>query len=97
MSSYININKNNDISRKATRGLELLREGANVLTSARLTMATLLEGDGTDVSHFQKFVDIGAYPTTADAKASWDDLANLTEIGYDAIAKITDSCARHGI
>lgn len=98
MATFIQINKNsNDIARKEARGLELLREGAATVTQTRATLATLMSGDGTDEAHFQGAVDFGAYKTLADAKAAWDDLRELSDIGLSVTVKINESCARRGL
>lgn len=39
-------------------------------------MSHMIDGDGSDVAHFAEMVTLGIYETTADAKASYDELAS---------------------
>ena len=97
-TTFIQINKNNnDVARKEARGLELLREGASTVTQVRATIATMMTGDGSEEGHFQMAVDRLVYPSLADAKAAWDDLEELSDIGLAVIQKIHASCARRGL
>ena len=65
--------------------------------------AHMVDGDGTDVSHFAELVAQGIYPTTADAKASWDELQAVNaKLTTDAAvtfvqAALLQAPAKHGI
>ena len=63
----------------------------------------MVDGDGTDVSHFTELVTLGVYENTADAKASWDELqsvnAKLQTDGsvMSVNAAMLQVCEKHGI
>lgn len=75
------------------------QDGPNILEA----MAHMIDGDGTDVSHFTEMVTLGIYDNTADAKASYDELASvnakLTTDGSvtNVDAALKQVCAKHGI
>lgn len=75
------------------------QDGPNILGA----MAVMIDGDGSDVSHFAEMVTLGIYENTTDAKASYDELASvngkLTTDGSvtNVDAAIKQVCAKHGI
>lgn len=66
-------------------------------------MAQMVDGDGSDVSHFTEMVTLGIYENTADAKASYDELASAnskaaTNASVDNVqAAYLQVCSKHGI
>jgi hypothetical protein len=66
-------------------------------------MSHMVDGDGTDAAHFTELVTLGIFETTADAKASWDELqsANAKVTTDNSVtnvkAALLQVCAKHGI
>lgn len=66
-------------------------------------MSHMVDGDGTDVSHFTEMVTLGIYENTADAKASWDELQSVnakltTDSSVTNVqAALLQVCAKHGV
>lgn len=96
-TSFINMDDQTPLGRQHSRAMGLLREGMQVLSQSLATLTTQVDGDGTNVSHFNLSVSEGTYPNTADAKASWDELQSLNFIIQSASAAILQACAKHGV
>jgi len=75
------------------------QDGPNILQA----MAHMIDGDGTDAAHFTEMVTLGIYENTADAKASYDELASVnakltsddSQTNVDAALK--QVCDKHAI
>lgn len=66
-------------------------------------MALMLDGDGSQLAHYQTMVDIGIYPTTTDAKESYAELQSAnskcnTDASVDTVnTAFNQVCAKHGV
>lgn len=75
--THISFNDQLTHGRLLRRSLQQLEEGRTELNNTIATMSTMLDGDGTNVSHFLYFVSKYGFPSTAEAKAAWDELNSL--------------------
>lgn len=57
--------------------LSQLEVGKRELVNILATMATMLDGDGTNISHFNEVTSRFAFSNNTDAKAAWDELNSL--------------------
>lgn len=109
-ANYIEFDKQSDVGRMVTRGLQLLREGREVLGNARAILIEMRDGDGSQAAHYDVIVGEAGYTANdyADAntaaKASFDEIDSLySKItapggqGDSTGAAITQACARHGV
>lgn len=66
-------------------------------------LSHMVDGNGTDVSHFAEMVAVGIFDSTADAKASWDELNSVngklsTDASVSSVnAAMLQAAAKHGI
>lgn len=78
---------------------KVVSDGPLILES----MALMLDGDGSQLAHFQTMVDLGIYPTTTDAKESYLELQSAnskcnTDASVDSVnTAFKQVCAKHGI
>lgn len=103
-TSFIDIDDQKFLGRQLVRAMSQLREGSQNLSQALAVFATMVDGNGTAVEHFThtELVDPvtpskGIYPTTAHAKASWDEVQSLNFVVGQAMAAINQACAKHGV
>lgn len=84
----------------------LLNGYRKVVTDGPLVLASMqamIDGDGSDVSHFTEMVTLGIYENTADAKASFDELSSVNfkmstnNSVTDTNAALLQVCSKHGI
>ena len=95
-ATYIPINDQKQLGRRHCRGMEQVREGYDTLVESLATMATMVDGDGSQAAHFEAAVTEGTYSTTAAAKASWDELQSMKFVVGQAEAAFRQCCAKHG-
>lgn len=75
------------------------QDGPNILQA----MSHMVDGDGSDPSHFTEMVTLGISENTSDAKASYDELASVNgKLTTDGSVTSVDAalkqvCAKHGI
>lgn len=108
-ANFIDYDKATDVGRMITRGLQMVREGRQVLLDARAIMIQMRDGDGSQAAHYDLLRTEAGYAagdySTADAaaKASFDEIDSLLgKIATDAevsfvSAAIAQACAKHGI
>jgi hypothetical protein len=99
----IDFDRSNQFGQEVKAYLNALRkvnqDGPNILQS----MIHMIANDGSQLADFQELVDKGIYPTTADAQASYNELASInaklvsndSQTNIDAAIK--QVCAKHGI
>jgi hypothetical protein len=84
----------------------LLNAYRKVVTDGPIIIAALqamIDGNGTDVSHFTEMVTVGIFDNTADAKASFDELSSVngkltTNNSVSSVeAALLQVCSKHGI
>lgn len=104
-TTFVDYDKQTDVGRNITRGIQLVREGRDVLRDVLAVMLTMIDGDGSSATHFTRLKTEAGYESDAVAKASWDELNSLyskliTPAGQQASdvgPAITQACARHGV
>lgn len=78
---------------------KVYQDGPSVLAA----LSHMIDGDGSDAGHFTEMVTRGIYETTADAKASYDELASANaKLTTDASvtyvhAALKQICDKHGV
>jgi len=102
-STNIPFDRNNQFGQEIKA---LLNSYRKVVTDGPLILASMsqmLDGNGSDVSHFAEMVALGIYENTTDAKASYDELASVnfkmtTDSSVSNVnAALLQVCAKHGI
>lgn len=108
-ANHIKFDQTTEIGRKVARGLQLLREGRQVLTEVREALIQTRDGDGSDAAHYDLTASLVGYQAgdyasaNAAAKASFDELDSLhakvtaTATGDVTGAALTQACAKHGL
>lgn len=108
-ANHIIFNKQHDVMRQAVRGMQLLREGRDVLTEARAALIQMRDGDGSQASHYDLLATQAAFAAgdyadaNAAAKASFDELDSVwskvaTDNSVSAVsAAIAQCAAKHGV
>src|SRR6056297_1478635 len=99
----IDFDRSNQFGQEVKAYLNALRkvnqDGPNILQS----MIHMIANEGAVEADFQELVDKGIYPTTADAMASYNELASVnskltsdtSQTNIDAAIK--QVCAKHGV
>lgn len=109
-ANYVEMDKNTEVPRMKARGLQMIREGRQVLRDARLIDFQLRDGDGTQDAHYALnaqeggFVANGYATPAAAARKSFEELDSLlTKLNNGAGqgdatgAAIDQACAIHGV
>ena len=102
-STNIDFDRSNQFGQEIKAYLNALRkanqDGPNILTA----IVHMVDGDGSQEAHFAELVAKGIYPTTADAMASYNEIASVnakltTDGSVTSVdAAIKQVCAKHGI
>lgn len=102
-STNIDFDRANQFGQEIKAYLNALRkvnqDGPNILQS----IIHMVDGDGSDPTHFAELVTKGIYPTNEDAHAGYNELASINaKLTSDASqtnidAAIKQVCAKHGI
>jgi hypothetical protein len=108
-ANHIIFNKQHDVMRQAVRGMQLIREGRDVLAQARASMLQMRDGDGSQASHYDLLANAAGFgagdygSADAAAKASFDEVDSLAfklttnSSVSDMTAAIDQCCAKHGV
>jgi hypothetical protein len=108
-ANHIIFNKQHDVMRQAVRGMQLLREGRDVLSEARAALIQMRDGDGAQAAHYnllaaQAGFQAGDYAdASAAAKASFDEIDSVwAKVATDGAtssvsAAISQAAAKHGV
>lgn len=108
-ANHIIFNKQHDVMRQAIRGMQLVREGRDVLEQARASMLQMRDGDGSSAAQYDLLAtkagfEAGDYgDANAAAKASFDEIDSLSfklttnSQVSDMTAAIDQCCAKHGV
>jgi hypothetical protein len=96
-TTFIDIDDQKPLGRQLVRSAQLLREGRESLQHALDHFTHMVDGNGTDTSHFTLPVSEAVYPSNAHAKASWDETQSLNAVIENAEAAILQWCAKHGV
>jgi hypothetical protein len=76
--SHIAYNHSSPHGHQMAQALQDLDNGLDRLQAVKATMALMIDGDGTNVSHFTQYiVDKYGFADAATAKASWDEINSL--------------------
>lgn len=96
--SAINIDATTPLGRMLVAGGSGSREFRRKVEDATAAFVHLVDGNGTDVSHFNAVVGAGKpFATNAEAKASWDETQSLNAVLENAEAAMLQWCAKHGV
>lgn len=96
-TTFIDMDNQTFLGRKHERSMSLLRDGLYAIQESVDIFTRMVDGDGSNVTHFSLLVSEGIYPTTAHAKASFDELQSLKFVVMTAEAAILQACAKHGV
>ena len=108
-ANFIELDKATDRGRGLTRGLQMIREGLELLVHERDVMIQMRDGDGSQAAHYDVLASEAGYiandyaDANAAAKASFDELdsllAKLNTDGSVSFVKaaIYQACAKHGV
>lgn len=67
------------------------QDGPNIIAH----MVHVIDGDGSQLSHFQGLVDLGTFPTTDDAMAAYNELASVNaKLTTDASVSSVDAALK---
>ena len=75
--THIKFNAQSDGGRFIRRAVDTVCNGQQSLKDLVDGLARMLNGDGTDVSHFNYMTLQCGFPDNATAKAAWDELNSL--------------------
>jgi ribonuclease HII len=102
-ATNIDFDRANQFGQEIKAYLNALRkvnqDGPNILTA----IVHMVDGDGSDPTHFAELVTKGIYPTNEDAQASYNELASInakltTDESVTSVdAAIKQVCSKHGI
>ena len=74
------------------QGLTQLESGFNSLNNVLNSMNHMVDGDGSDIAHFDEMVVRYGFPDTTTAKAAWDELNSvLAKLNTDASVTTVNS------
>jgi hypothetical protein len=108
-ANYIELDRQTDVGRQLIRGLQMVREGKEILAAVRDVIIQMRDGDGSQASHYDVVAGEMGYTANdyadanAAAKASFDELDSLmakinTDNSVSSVrAAIHQACAKHGI
>jgi len=102
-ASNIDINSGNQFGSQVIAYLNALRkvneDGPKILAA----IIYMVDGNGTDPTHFAELVGKGIYPSNEDAIASYNELASINaKLTQDSAqtnidAAIKQVCSKHGV
>lgn len=72
--THISYNHGTPHGQMLDNSLRQFEHGLNGLVSLKASMATMIDGDGSNVSHFTYMADKFGFVDTTAAKAAWDEL-----------------------
>lgn len=109
-AAFIDLNRETELGRMKARGLQMIREGRQLLAQARAIEIQMRDGDGTQDAHYtlnateQGVQPAGYASAAAAARASFNEcdslIVKLTQPsgqGDSTGAAIDQACAKHGV
>ncbi len=112
-TTFIDMSRATEFGRNNARFLQMARDARDGLKNQLALLTTMVNGDGSNISHFDLVVTevgYGGWVTAnavtdaqrTQAKASWDELNSLyakisATTGDVTGTAITQACAKHGV
>jgi hypothetical protein len=75
--THIKFNAQSDGGRFIRRAVDTVSQGQQWLKECVAGLASMLDGDGTNVAHFTYMTAQCGFPDNATAKAAWDELNSI--------------------
>lgn len=108
-ANFIEFDRATEIGRQLARGLQMVKEGRDILVGVRDAMIQMRDGDGTSAIHYNVLTSEAGYVANdyadgdAAAKASFDELDSLlsklnTDNSVSSVkAAMDQACAKHAV